>query len=87
MLQTVGYLAEAQSLQPDAEFLSHVVVVSVTEKHREMAKAMLRKKGVLSGAVRQQPKPGAVRSEFMSFSSRMALMVIFSGLARMQGET
>ncbi|XP_063169961.1 protein FAM219B isoform X2 [Candoia aspera] len=32
------------------------------QKHREMAKAMLRRKGVLSGAVRQQPKPGAVRT-------------------------
>ncbi|XP_013907078.1 PREDICTED: protein FAM219B-like [Thamnophis sirtalis] len=29
---------------------------------KEMAKAMLRKKGVLSGAVRQQPKLGAVRT-------------------------
>ncbi|ETE58042.1 putative protein C15orf17 [Ophiophagus hannah] len=32
------------------------------QKHREMAKAMLRKKGVLSGAIRQQPKPGGVRT-------------------------
>ncbi|XP_026565477.1 protein FAM219B [Pseudonaja textilis] len=32
------------------------------QKHREMAKAMLRKKGVLSGAVRQQPKPGGLRT-------------------------
>ncbi|XP_062998450.1 protein FAM219B isoform X2 [Elgaria multicarinata webbii] len=32
------------------------------QKHREMAKAMLRRKGVLSGAVRHQPKPAAKRS-------------------------
>ncbi|KAL7980409.1 hypothetical protein Chor_014738, partial [Crotalus horridus] len=31
-----------------------------------MAKAMLRKKGVLSGAVRQQPKPGAVSDDLES---------------------
>ncbi|KAJ7311169.1 hypothetical protein JRQ81_006775 [Phrynocephalus forsythii] len=32
------------------------------QKHREMAKAMLRRKGVLTGAVRHQPKPTAKRS-------------------------
>ncbi|XP_066492717.1 protein FAM219B isoform X2 [Tiliqua scincoides] len=32
------------------------------QKHREMAKAMLRRKGVLSGTVRHQPKPAAKRS-------------------------
>lgn len=68
MLQTavvkVGLFAEAQGVQNTvAEFLS--VFFGVAEKHREMAKAMLRKKGVLSGAIRQQPKPGAVRSAFL----------------------
>uniref|UniRef100_A0ABM5EXN2 Protein FAM219B n=1 Tax=Pogona vitticeps TaxID=103695 RepID=A0ABM5EXN2_9SAUR len=32
------------------------------QKHREMAKAMLRRKGVLSGAVRHQPKSATKRS-------------------------
>ncbi|XP_042332578.1 protein FAM219B isoform X1 [Sceloporus undulatus] len=32
------------------------------QKHREMAKAMLRRKGVLSGAVRHQPKSTTKRS-------------------------
>ncbi|XP_053127956.1 protein FAM219B isoform X2 [Hemicordylus capensis] len=32
------------------------------QRHREMAKAMLRRKGVLSGPVRHQPKPAAKRS-------------------------
>ncbi|XP_044306535.1 protein FAM219B [Varanus komodoensis] len=32
------------------------------QKHREMAKAMLRKKGVLSGAVQHQPRPATKRS-------------------------
>ncbi|KAL8196948.1 UNVERIFIED_CONTAM: hypothetical protein K2H54_002721 [Gekko kuhli] len=32
------------------------------QKHREMAKAMLRRKGVLGGTARQQPKPAAKRS-------------------------
>uniref|UniRef100_A0A8C0IZC3 Uncharacterized protein n=1 Tax=Chelonoidis abingdonii TaxID=106734 RepID=A0A8C0IZC3_CHEAB len=37
------------------------------QKHREMAKAVLRRKGILGATVQQQPKPAAKRFEPISF--------------------
>lgn len=57
----------------------------VAEKHREMAKAMLRRKGVLSGTVRHQPKPAAKRSP--PFSSYCWMVICFSEFANHAGHT